>query len=123
TLPLLKSPRLTSASAEEADISMMSTRPERVIAAMASRYWSRLLKPPLPLGPGAVRPKPMSASLASAMMKSAWRYRPARMRLSFWSRLGADAMELEPVELSRRRGGKERIERPKRKVNRCVLEN
>ena len=67
--------RKVSAWLELADISMMSTRPDRVISRIWSRYSSSVLKRTSPAcisgeRPAAPRPRAMSASLASAMMNS-----------------------------------------------------
>ena len=64
-----------SAKFELADMSMMSTRPERVINRICSRYSSSVRKRSSPEcisgeEPGAPIPSAMSASLASAMMNS-----------------------------------------------------
>ena len=81
---------IASTSLVLALMSMMSTRPCRTISRMLSRYSGRLRKGPAAaeppgLRPGAARPKAMSASLASARMKSR-HAGSATIRLSLASR-------------------------------------
>ena len=66
---------------------MMSTRPDLVISRIASRCVARGVKCPFASRTHEARPKPMSPSLASAMMKSSGLYLPPRMLASFRSRL------------------------------------